>query len=98
MIYGLAEPATGEIRYVGKTERDIRERFSEHTRPSSVRRTQPVYEWLRALGAKPQLVVLETDPGDIDEAERAWIATLAARGERLLNKAPGGYGGRRVAK
>jgi hypothetical protein len=55
IIYGLAEPHTGRVRYVGKTTGDPRSRYRNHA-SGNCPGTQA---WVRSLPAAPFLVVLE---------------------------------------
>lgn len=94
-IYGLIDPRTECLRYVGKTT-DLRKRFLRHCNP---RRSDRSHRgcWLRGLrnlGLQPTMVVLE----EIDEATTAlvecfWISSLRAAGADLVNAANGGEGG-----
>ncbi|WP_133255484.1 GIY-YIG nuclease family protein [Phenylobacterium soli] len=91
MIYGLTDPVTGELRYIGKAN-DATQRFGSHLRDMDRRRT-PLYDWmkkLRASGRSPALVIIEECAGDWREAERRLISEARARGARLLNVADGG--------
>jgi hypothetical protein len=45
IIYGLFDPRTGELRYVGKA-RDPQKRLKGHL---AARRRTPVYDWIGAL-------------------------------------------------
>jgi len=83
-IYGLADPHTGEIRYVGKSDRP-RLRLASHRSSSGAR---AVREWcaeVMATGAGPVVVELfAVLPGqDADPWERHFIAMHD--GPRLLN-------------
>lgn len=88
-IYGLFDPRTGELRYVGKA-RDAQKRLKGHL---SARRRTPLYDWigaLRALGLAPDMRVLETvAPHEWQAAERRLIARHRQT-SRLLNVADGG--------
>lgn len=89
-IYGLYDPRTGALRYIGKAN-DATKRLKSHLRDAS-RRDTPVYRWLRKLradGLAPQMLVLEAAK-DWREAERRLIALSRARGDSLLNVADGG--------
>lgn len=92
-IYGLADPATEEIRYVGQTVRNPRGRLREHVRnaerPLKAKGQRRLRAWLRSLQEEPLLVVLE-ETGDLDEAECRWIAKLREEGSRLCNMTDGG--------
>lgn len=87
-IYGLCDPVSGELRYIGKAN-DPQKRLKSHMRDCRHRAT-PVYCWIRSLDERPALVVLEADCLDWKEAERRWIAKARAEGVRLLNLADGG--------
>jgi hypothetical protein len=93
VIYGLCHPATGEIRYVGKTVRPSRRRLQAHL--SDARRGSQTHlaRWIRSLEKPPQIIVLEqTSSSQVSEAERAWIACLRHYGCRLTNLTDGGEG------
>ena len=91
-IYGLAH--NGEIRYVGKTKRNLRGRLLRHI--SDARRTdlRPRYvtSWILSVGYEITILSLERDAPDLGQAEIAWIATLRSYGCRLTNIAAGGNG------
>lgn len=89
-IYGLADPVTGEVRYIGKSNNPTR-RFKDHLRQRG--RRYPVYQWIESLrqrGLTPGLVIIEASPTDWREAERRLIAEARGRGDRILNVADGG--------
>lgn len=90
-IYGLHDPRTGELRYIGKAN-DVGKRFKDHLRET--RRRTPLYDWikmLRGLGLVPRMEVLECcGVGAWQEAEIRAIADARAAGIRLLNVAEGG--------
>lgn len=88
-IYGLADPATGEVRYVGKAD-DLARRLSGHlARPVS----EPMRAWLLTLNGKPEMRVLEEcAPEAATAAEDRWIEAHRAT---VLNQMPGGFGGKR---
>lgn len=89
-IYALAEPTTGEVRYVGKSQ-NPRYRISSHASRSGA---PLVREWiasLRADGAEPALVILyEVSAGhDADPWEDHFLTVH--KSARLLNTVgPGG--------
>jgi hypothetical protein len=58
-IYGLADPDTSVIRYVGRTQQPVKVRFKQHI-ANARRKDTPVYSWIRSLQPKlPLLIVLE---------------------------------------
>lgn len=90
-IYGLVDPRTNAIRYVGKTNRP-RARLRAHI--AAVDR-KPCHKsaWIKSLLAleiEPTLVILEEIPpgGDWAARERDWIAALP----NLTNQTAGGEG------
>lgn len=90
-IYGLFDPDTDELRYVGKAK-NAAQRLRTHLLECK-RHRRPIHNWLRALlRAKktPSLRVLESVPEDQWEAaERRLIAQYRITA-RLLNVADGG--------
>lgn len=87
-IYGLFDPDTGVLRYVGKAD-DVGKRFKTHLRDAR-RRSTPVYSWIRKLVSNGQLPKIETlaecSPEHWPEVERNVIAQYP----NLLNLAEGG--------
>lgn len=97
VIYGLFDPRTGELRYVGKSTTGVRHRVSSHLYPSSLRDRTLKIGWLKSLlkrGLKPEAEVIEAvaQKTDLDEAERHHIAMFRALGCRLTNMTSGGDG------
>jgi hypothetical protein len=96
-IYLLSDPATGAVRYVGKTVMRWRKRLTAHINDArSGRLRHHCANWIRSLGsASPVLTVVEEVHGlaeDGLEVERRWIARLRAEGSRLTNLTDGGQG------
>ena len=91
-IYGLVDPLTSELRYVGKTVQPLAERLYRHL---SCRELTHSACWVRGLakkGLRPVIFEIETVTGDWQEAERHWIAYFRFLGARLLNMTAGGAG------
>jgi hypothetical protein len=86
VVYGLADPRSGVIRYVGKA-RDAEERLKRHFEKPSKR----VKVWLDDLASEdrvPAIVVLATVPEeDALLREAQWIEGLNRTGPKLLNVA-----------
>lgn len=89
--YLLADPDTGEVRYVGKTTWDYRRRFKEHC--SSAYKDYVIHPWggapvnvpgwigrLRKEGKLPVPILIATY-----DCERDVYFRLKERGARLLN-------------
>jgi len=97
VIYGLCDPDTLELRYVGKTTRDPAVRLKGHLMDSR-RGPTHLHRWIRQLGRrglKPSLLVLERTSSEkvvLDEAERRWIREMRGAGARLCNLTDGGDG------
>lgn len=89
-IYGLEDPCSGEIRYVGKTQQRLSMRLADHLmdaeRSGSVSKKR---QWLRqliAFGLKPRIFQLEiVDYEDANDAERFWAVMLQFYGCPLTN-------------
>lgn len=74
-VYGLQDPRTGEVRYVGVTRGDVSRRRRSHMRCRKGTRKD---SWVRALlddGVYPALCVLESNVPDEDlfRREREWV-------------------------
>lgn len=97
-IYGLVDPITNEIRYVGKTVATPQHRLTVHlAEEGRSLRKRKVLAWfagLRSAGERPQIIVLEVvQPGcNWTEAEQFWIAYFRFIGARLCNLTTGGDG------
>lgn len=93
IIYTLADPRTGEVRYVGKTE-NLKSRFYSHLRDHGLNYK---CRWVKSLlkcGILPNIEVLEeiesSDDSDWQECESFWISYLRFLGVRLANSKSGG--------
>lgn len=95
-IYGLSDPTTNELRYIGKTFTSPDQRLKQHLRPYALRVRTHKGAWLRRLareGQRPSLDVIDVvDVINIDEAERFWIAYWRFIGASLVNGTDGGDG------
>jgi hypothetical protein len=88
-IYGVADPRTGDIRYIGQTK-NVKARRKSHISGSCSGKTLPVSRWERKLrqeGVLPTFVILQEGIGreDINRLEAEWIAKGRAEGWSLLN-------------
>ena len=95
LIYGLVDPITGQLRYIGRSCSGLR-RPRRHTIPSELAKDQTHKgRWLRSLDtARPQIVVIQQLPDSelLNEAERFWIAYFRQLGCPLTNLTDGGEG------
>jgi hypothetical protein len=95
VIYALIQPKTEEIRYIGKTEHDQWKRYGQHIAGATAEkaRSRRLTAWIKSVRPDlPGLIVLETDPDGLNEAEKRWIAWARANGYRLVNMTDGGDG------
>lgn len=96
-IYGLCDPDTGEVKYVGKTEEKPRERYKAHLANGNLKGNTLRTTWIKSLkvnSKEPALVILEKCKlEDWQEYECQWIAFFRSQGNDLKNSDDGGMGG-----
>ena len=97
VIYGLIDPRTNQVRYIGRTGQRPAYRLTQHIKRASDGAGGHLCNWLRQLtaaGLRPDLVILEDDiPHDQSaDRERFWIAEGKSREWRLTNMSSGGDG------
>ena len=94
MIYGLVDPRTLLVRYVGMSSTGMR-RPNDHGRPAALAKDKTHKgKWIRALrrnGYDYEIVILD-EVEDLVIAERWWIAFGRACGWPLTNHTDGGEG------
>ena len=87
-IYALLDPKTNEVRYVGKTTKEPKERYNQHLTTSKKRKTY-VNIWVNDLlndGFKPIMKVLDSCVDcDWVELERKWTVKLYEENNKLCN-------------
>jgi hypothetical protein len=90
-IYVLREPDTGEVRYVGKSDRPT-ERLSRHVRVKTA--TNHRETWILSLksrGLSPRLEIVDEVPrSEWPSWEAAYIDFFREQGFDLTNATPGG--------
>jgi group I intron endonuclease len=98
LIYGLVDPITHEVRYIGKSCKGLR-RPRQHCQPYYLTKEGATYKskWIRGLlakGLKPQIVVIQKFTGSeyLCEAEVYWIRYFRGVGSPLTNLTDGGDG------
>lgn len=93
-LYGLCDPTTGELRYLGKTKRPPWMRLTQHmTEARRNKRKTYKNNWIRSLlavGLKPVMEIYDTVDGDGDHLEIAAIGIARSLGCRLTNAQAGG--------
>lgn len=97
IIYGLVDPRTKELRYVGKTITALEHRLYNHIGDARRGRKQRVSRWIRGIlldGFEPTTVLLDIIPPGRDWAvgERSWIRFFRDFGLNLVNQTDGGEG------
>jgi len=93
-IYTLADPRSGEVRYVGKTKFSLNARLMGHLNDKHKCHKTHWINSLKANGIKPSIEIIEeSNLENWQEAERFWIASLRQIGCRLTNQKEGGEGG-----
>lgn len=98
LIYGLVDPRTDEVRYIGQSSSGLI-RPLNHGTPSSLQCRRHSAHWLRSLGDAGLhygVRILEelSSRDDLDKAEIRWIAAARAAGWSLTNHNDGGGGNR----
>lgn len=95
-VYGLTDPNSGEVRYIGKSIRPNR-RHREHMEPCSLRSVTRKNGWLKSIlktGDEPGMVILSQVPVTLlDEEEMRIIGLFRDLGFDLVNGTNGGDGG-----
>lgn len=93
-IYGLCDPDTQELRYVGVAN-DMFGRFRGHLKEAK-KGMRHLHKWIRTLTRKGKLPeAFEIESVNVEnwqEAERFWISYFRAIGCRLTNAIEGGKG------
>ena len=101
LIYGLANPITRNVRYIGRSSTGI-ERPRRHWKNENILNDGLyVHNWCKKmlnLGFEPAVIIFEEfeEAADINEklnsAEMKWISYYKIRGARLTNLTDGGEG------
>jgi hypothetical protein len=101
-IYGLADPFTREVRYVGKSNNPEDRLLNSNPKSGHLAEAKSGVRgyknnWLRGVLSKngtPLLLHLETcKESEWQDTERKWIKLLREKGYPLTNTADGGDGG-----
>jgi hypothetical protein len=94
-IYALADPTTGEVRYIGKSVNPQRRLQSHACEAKYATCTTYRYSWLRSLAKRhlrPHLVILQECDGTGADEERFHISFARHIGCHLVNGTDGGEG------
>lgn len=98
VVYGLLEPSTHEIRYVGKAI-NLDNRIRKHLQPSKLKESTHKNNWLKKLindNQKPIVVILKKCDNEIElnETEIELIKEYKKLGCKITNSTDGGDGGK----
>lgn len=96
LVYGLADPDSLDVRYIGKSSSGLR-RPLQHGLPSQLKKTSYKTNWIRSLlteGKTYRILVLQevSSAAELADAERHWIREARGLGWRLTNLTDGGEG------
>lgn len=93
-IYGLLDPESGDLRYIGKTVKTLRQRLRGHLFDSK-KKSNHRERWVNSLlsrGLEPIIEEFDAVAGDGSAEEVACIGVAKALGCRLTNGTAGGDG------
>jgi hypothetical protein len=92
VVYGLVDPVTLRVMYVGQTIRTVEERLADHLSKPSLLEDCPKNDWLKGLlgkGLKPSVIILEKASNwELVDAENRWIEVFSHKTKRLTNRFP----------
>lgn len=97
-IYGLVDPITNQLRYVGKTKMKLDARIRKHLNKANLRARTLKINWIKSLlkqNLKPNIVIIQqfNEPDILNQAEIHWIKYFKDMGCQLTNHTKGGDGG-----
>jgi transposase-like protein len=97
LIYGLADPRSGEIRYIGKSCSGL-QRPKQHTRARGLALKTHNARWVKSLveqGLEPVIEILDwrQDDSELGALEMQHIKQFRESGAKLTNITDGGDGG-----
>lgn len=92
-IYGLVDPETMQIRYIGKTINPA-QRLTSHCREKSSCHRSNWIQSIKAKGMRPYMICIDEVRGDWpwQESERFWISLAIRSGWPITNNTSGGDG------
>lgn len=97
IIYVLKDPFTQEIRYIGKTTKELRKRWYAHTHLRESTKQRHIYRWIESLKTRGALPIAEqiaeaSSYDELNELEKVCIAFARDIGLSLTNISAGGDG------
>lgn len=103
LVYGLFDPFTGELRYIGKSSNGLY-RPKQHLSKSFLSKKTHLYNWINKVlkdGREPEIKVLaHCTKNNLADKEIELIAKARSEGVRLTNVTDGGEGtfGRKMSE
>jgi len=95
-IYTIEHPITNEVKYVGKTVQNLKNRLSRHISKAKKSKSTPLDCWILSLlkkDLKPNIVLLENvEDENWQFWEIFWISQFKTWNFNLKNSTPGGEG------
>lgn len=92
-IYGLIDPSTAKIRYIGKSVNPKR-RLMQHIHGRKDQKITPCSAWIKSVlkkGQEPEMMIIEETTQELwQERERFYIDMFRKSGENITNIADGG--------
>ena len=92
IIYGLVDPRSGSLRYIGSTSRGLIRPQEHWKRRQERERNDHCHAWIRSLLREnliPDVFIIE-ETDHLEEAEQFWIACFKMIGADLTNMTIGG--------
>ena len=92
-IYGMQNPNTGEIFYIGATRKSLSQRLNSHYQhlnevKKGIRNTNKRFEYLKSLNKKPNMLLLELcTNNELFQREKIWIENFKNINPNLTNEA-----------
>lgn len=84
-IYGLIDPTTNQLRYIGRTN-NPEKRLKDHIDRNISEGVSALVDELKRKGEKPHMVILqECDDLDPSKTEASWIRVASLLGSDLVN-------------
>ena len=98
VIYGLSDPISNQIRYIGKAV-DLYTRIRNHYKESRLKYVTHKNTWIKSLlneGLRVNVIILEVLNNEelLNESEIKWIKYYREIGNDLTNGTNGGDGGK----
>lgn len=96
-VYGLHDPETDELRYIGQTTCSLKKRLWSHIGPTNRKKPNYSSRWINSLvekGLRPEIRLRATafSQVELDQLEMDHIAQARTDGVRLTNHTEGGMG------